>query len=104
MPQPILEQGISQITDTRENNRTREEDLETVQVEPVDLGCEAQEQIVEDRSKHGGGNAICTTHKKEEQNQRSVTLWLMMTMTVSVLEDKTDHKSRGEGRRWKMDM
>ncbi len=55
----ILEQRISDIAKTGENDRAREQNLETVQIETVKLWGETQDQVIDDGADGGRGDAIC---------------------------------------------
>lgn len=47
----VLQKRVSYIADTREDNCTCQQNLKTVQVEAIQLRCEAEQKIVHDGSK-----------------------------------------------------
>lgn len=59
MPKPILKEREPDVTSAGEDDGTREPDLETVQVEAVDVRAPAEDEVVEDREGRGGGEAVC---------------------------------------------
>jgi len=48
VPKAILEERVTGITKTWENDSTGEENFEAVKIEAVDIRCQAKEEVVED--------------------------------------------------------
>lgn len=58
LAQAVLEERVAEVTHAREDDRAREQDLETVQVEAVELGREAEDEVVDHRADGGGGDTV----------------------------------------------
>jgi hypothetical protein len=54
----IFQECETEIPDTGKDDCTREEDLERVQIELVDLRGKPEEKVVEDRTESGSGYAV----------------------------------------------
>ena len=59
VPEAILEKSVPDVSSTREDDRAREPDLETVQVETVDGELPTEQDIVDDRSSDRSSEAVC---------------------------------------------
>jgi len=59
MAETVFKECIAQVTYTGEYDCTCLEDLERVEIKSVELGCESEEEVVEDRAEGCGCNAIC---------------------------------------------
>jgi hypothetical protein len=61
----VLKERIPKVSDAGKYDRTRQEDLETVQVESVDLWCQPQEEVVQNATQDRGGDTIYREEKRE---------------------------------------
>lgn len=60
--QPVLEDRVSDVARAREDHHAREPDLETVHVEPVDVECEPEDQVVHNGEGGRGGDTVIGEH------------------------------------------
>jgi len=58
MSSTVLQQSITKVPNSRENNRAGQENLKTMKIESIHLDPESEEEIVYDRSDRRGSNPI----------------------------------------------
>ena len=63
-PKPILQQRKSQIPRSGKHDSARQPDLKRVFVESVDWQWEAEDEVVDDGERHGGGEAVVTFDRR----------------------------------------
>jgi len=58
MSSTVLQQSITKVPNSRENNRAGQENLKTMKIESIHLDPESEEEIVYDGSDRRGSNPI----------------------------------------------
>ena len=62
MSNTILQNRIPYGSRPKKDHRCRQPNLKTVQVEAVDIELEAEQQIINDANRHGGGDTVVREH------------------------------------------
>jgi len=66
MAETVLQEGERNVTGGRENNHTSEPDFETVEIPPIDIDSESEQEVVEQRKGRASSDTICYDNISEE--------------------------------------
>jgi len=59
MAEAVLQERKRNVTGGREHNHTSEPDLETVEIPPIDIDSESEQEVVEQGKGCAGSDAVC---------------------------------------------